>query len=385
MIKPIKHIYISACVAAILCSCSDSDCNYLQNSSDRYIIFGVPQISLNAVTGGFLPTSSRAQLTTSLDKFTVWGFRRPMSLAGVANENGAKQEWNTKSKFFTQGADVFSNMEVKINGEFTSYDNDQPKAWNTTTPESYYTFIATTTTSGTFTMENAVATSGAEHGPRLHFTLASNSTQLSTPLNYLDQPDAMVDGLFDHQKADGRVDLSFSHFMTGIRFKFHNHTTDKELVIKSVTFQGRFYKEAVFDFTTDKMTMSVTDNTYAGTFTLLDNPMSIVAGSADYMRSTDHPVTLLLLPNPNAKLDDTAEGIDEYALGTEKTISIVYSIGGSADRTFENKNFRLNYIPDANTLHTAHFNFVGDEFVVMFQADNDTNWGNGSDNDINIH
>ena len=95
---------------------------------------------------------------------------------------------------------------------------------------------------------------------------------------------------------------------------------------------------------------------------------------------------LLLLPNPHATIDDSENEIDNWALGRQKQITIVYTIGGGADRTFTtDKDFRLSYIPDPNTLHTANFHFVGDDFVITFQADNNTMWENGSDNNLIIH
>lgn len=235
-------------------------------------------------------------------------------------------------------------------------------------------------------MGNSTATTGSSHGPRLSFTLDATGNSLTAPLDYKKQPDALIAARFDRKSTNGTVDLSFFHFMTGIRFKFHNHTSDKNLVIKRVTFAGRFFKQAVFDFTTDSPVMSVpSDQTYSGIFTLLNADQTITAGSADYMGG-DHPVTLLLLPNPDGTLEDD----QEYTLGSDKEIKIVYTIGDdSVERTFTHSKFLLNYIPKPNTLHTAHFNFVGDEFVVMFQADNGLNWEDGTnpgaDNNIDIH
>ena len=83
--------------------------------------------------------------------------------------------------------------------------------------------------------------------------------------------------------------------------------------------------------------------------------------------------------------DGTTDPDGKFVLGSDKEIKIVYSIGDGPERTFTyGPNFTLNYIPKPNTLHTAHFNFVGDEFVVMFQAD-ENNWQNGSDNNVTIN
>lgn len=388
-------------VAAIALStafvgCSQNDDPTIEASPSEYILFGQPHINLDATIGDFAGHGSRAGLTTSIDRFKVYGFCVPRSISDTSqlNNQSAPFDWKDKSNFFTAGADVFNGIEVTVGTDgFTSYNDNNFEQWHIN-KEARYTFIATSTSSGTFQMANAVATTGSAHGPRMTFTLprdadpanlteAQQQQRLSTTLDPNGQPDALVAARFDHQQADGRVNLSFFHFMTGLRFEFHNHTSDKDLVIKRVTFQGKFYRQGVFDFTTDKPDMSVGESTYSGTFTLLSEPQTILASSSDIMGSDANPVTLLLLPNPKATLDPE-DGNDDYVLGTYKTITITYTIGGGDDRTFELRNFKLNYIPEANTLHTAHFNFVGDEFVVMFQADNNTNWGNGSDNLVDI-
>lgn len=391
MIRQIKDIAVCLILGITLTACSDGDSPEQQFSPEKYITFGLPQISWEGGIGGFTSAPTRAALMTSLDKFYVWGFRRPLTPTGVADETGASKSWNEKSIFFTQGPDIFSNVEVTVNAGFTTYKNGNLSPWSDNTGSSY-SFIAGVSAiedgsaGGTFAMENAVATTGSAHGPRLTFTLNASGSSLGDPLDYKAQPDALIATRFDRKNADGTVPLSFSHFMTGIRFKFHNHTSDKNLVIKRVTFAGKFFKKAVFDFTSDTPVMSVeADNTYSGIFTLLNAEQTITHGSADYMGG-DSPVTLLLLPNPDGTLEDD----QEYTLGSDKEIKIVYTIGDDGvERTFTHSRFLLNYIPKPNTLHTAHFNFVGDEFVVMFQADNDLNWEDGTnpgaDNNIDIH
>ena len=377
---------------AALTACSNSDVPEPVNATD-YITFGVSHFDFDSGVENFGMHPSRAELTTTLDKFNVWGFSQSKTLQGGEDVASAVREWNDKSIFFTGNtvADVFDNMEVTVTGNFASYDPTKSKKWNEN-KKAYYSFVAGAG-AGTFTMSAANASTGHEHGPQLTYTLPASGGDM----DYSKQPDAMVAATFDHQQEDGQVKLSFFHFMTGLRFKFHNHTTDKELVIKKVTFSGDFYKGMQFDFTTDKPTMKVAtdanDNViyYNATFTLLDDDQTITAGSADYMGTDEHPVTFLLLPNPNATMDESESQVDDYALGRNKVIDITYTIGGGDERHFTlggeaaAQEFRLNYIPEPNTLHTAHFNFVGDEFMVVFQANNEQNWGNGSDNNVDIN
>lgn len=369
---------------AALTACSNSDVPEPVNATD-YITFGVSHFDFDSGVENFGMHPSRAELTTTLDKFKVWGFSQSKTLQGDNDQTSAVREWNDKSIFFTGStvADVFNNKDVTVNGNLASYTS--PEKWNEN-KKAYYSFVAGAG-EGTFTMSAANASTGQEHGPQLTYMLPAAGGDM----DYRKQPDAMVAATFDHQQEDGQVKMSFYHFMTGLRFKFHNHTTDKELVVKEVTFSGEFYQGMQFDFTTDKPTMKVTDDRYNAKFTLLDSEQRIAAGSADYMGVEGHPVTFLLLPNPNATMDESESQVDDYALGRNKVIDITYTIGGSEERHFKlggeggAQEFRLNYIPEPNTLHTAHFNFVGDEFMVVFQANNEQNWGDGSDNNVDIN
>ena len=386
MIKIIKYT-AAALMAVGFASCSSADDSLKAPASpEKYICFGVPEINVDATVDDFAgsPRSRAGHLTNALDAFQVWGFCAPNDLSGNKNTQVVGQAWNDKSMFFTTKPDVFENQTITVSNGFTDYSGER-LTWDENA-EARYSFVGAYTPSGSFEMESGSVTVGSEHGPRLKFTMpraSSDISAISTELYPADQPDALVAARFNHQQADGRVDLSFFHFMTGLRFKFHNHTADKDLVIKRVTFQGVFHREATFDFTKDNPVMTVA-GTYAGTFVLFDSAagQTISHGTADYMGGSESPVTFLMLPNP----DGTIEADGKFTLGSNKEIRITYSLGGGPDKTFiHGDNFTLNYTPQPNTLHTAHFNFVGDDFVVFFQADDEKNWQNGSDNDVIIH
>lgn len=380
-----RFTYISAALLAgyMAAGCSEADEPAYKASPEEYILFNRPWIDPDATTSDF---ASRAELTTSVEEFDVWGYCVPRSVSNTSQQNqaGAPLDWNKKSNFFFAGADVFNKTRVKTDGNFTDYKASiRLQQWNED-EDARYTFVATSVTGGTFTMANASASSSNAHGPLLTFTLPATGNDLATPLDYTAQPDALIAATFDHQKADGRVPVSFAHIMVGLRFKFHNHTDNKDLVVKKVTFAGEFYKETVIDFSTDNPDFTVdASKTYKGTFTLLSSEQTILPGTADMMGADSHPVTLLLLPNRHPVLNPDGQHDKELVLGNSKTITIDYRIGDK-ENTYTLSNFELNYIPQENSLHTAHFNFVGDEFVVMFQANNDTQWGSGSDTEVDI-
>ncbi len=404
MIKVTKYIALWLTAAGLAACASTADEPSAGPSPDEYICFGMPTIKVDATVGNFADSpTSRSSISTSIDKFQVWGFCVPNNISGSLNQSAATQNWDQKSTFFTSdgSADVFRNLTVKNSDNgFTSYDNtsfggEKFTPWNSNA-NARYSFIAGYIPDGTFTgsfaMEKALQTTEVDketgknlsHGPRLTYTLPHAATidtvGITTIVPSADL-DALVAARFDHQKANGRVNLSFFHFMTGLRFKFHNHTADKQLVITRVIYKGIFHREITFDFTTDEPTMSVKGE-YGRKFQLSNGNQTIVPGAADFMGGNDDPVIFLMLPNPDGTTNDS-DG--RYTLGREKEIRVEYTLGDNTPKHFVHKNFTLNYIPQPNTLHTAHFHFVGDEFVVMFQADDEKNWENGSDNPVIIH
>ncbi|MDE5607802.1 MAG: fimbrillin family protein [Muribaculaceae bacterium] len=396
MKKFIRHIASVLPLLALLAACEESDVRMPAPSAADYIVFGRPEINLDATVGDFAgKPSSRATLATSVDEFTVWGYCVPDNVSGGGkNEAGALIDWNDKSKFFTNttkngGADLDNLANVTVRPSDNNYNFGQLTSWNTRT-DALYSFIGAAG-NATFSMERSSAATSGGHGPRLTVTLPTAGNAVTTPLVRADQPDVLVAAKFDHKKSNGTVVMSFMHIMTGLRFKFHNHSS-KDLIIKSMTFRGQFHKQAVIDFTTDDPVITVptgaTNNRYSGTFTIIENTPSawqtITHGSEDFAGG-DTPAILLLLPNP----DGTTDKDGKYVLGSNKSIDITYRFADDpadrADRTFTTPDdFVLNYLPQPNTLHTAHFNFIGDNFVLTFQADEVKNWENGSDNKFTI-
>ncbi len=393
-----RHIACPLALAAVILSaCSEEDVAMPDFSADKYIVFGMPAINLDATVEDFAgKPDSRASLTDYIDNFTVWGYCVPNNVTGGLNTGAASGEWKDKSKFFTGGtqanaggADIANLANKVVTPGGNNYNGGQLTEWNTS-GAALYSFIGLTGDVD-YTMEKASAATTGGHGPRLTVSLRTAGTSTSTPLDRTQQPDVLVAAKFDHKKSDGHVVLSFMHIMTGLRFKFHNHS-NKDIIIKGMTFRGEFHKQAVIDFTTDSPVLKVptgsTGNSYSGSFTIIANDQAawqtITHGSEDYAGG-DNPAILLLLPNP----DGTTDKDGKYVLGRNKSIDITYRFAddpaGQPDRTFTTPDdFVLNYLPQPNTLHTAHFNFIGDNFVLTFQADNVKNWENGSDNNFTI-
>ncbi len=394
-----KHLIrnISLALLPMLAACTETDAPIPQLSAEKYIVFGTPEINLNATLGDFaISSGTRATLSNGVEQFTVWGYCVPNDLSGTAKQSEASKDWNYKSKFFTGtadgGADIKNLAKRAVDTSSSwNYNGGQLTEWNAD-PSAQHSFIAAAG-NATFSMEKASSLTTNGHGPRLTITLPRTAgTAVGTALDRTEQPDVLIAAKFDHKQRDGHVNLSFFHIMTGLRFKFHNHS-NKDLIIKSMTFRGTFHRQAVIDFTTDdpevKVPTDAAANRYSGTFTIIqNNPSSwqtITHGSEDFAGG-DNPAILLLLPNP----DGTTDRDGKYVLGSNKSIDIIYRFADDPaerpDRSFTTPDdFVLNYLPQPNTLHTAHFNFIGDNFVLTFQADDKENWANGSDNNFTIH
>lgn len=388
-----KIIHIATTVLLSITTACSSDEEMVTPSPESYIYFGVPTMSFDT------EIHSRAILATEITDIKVWGYCVPRNPAGNANDiTVAPNEWVDKSFFFTNGADVFNGNVLRSDNNF-SYTPLKP--WNETNKNNgRYAFIATSPSSDLWTMSNAVYSQTSENtvkqGPQLTFTMPASvignrplitdqnqsTTNIISPAQV---PDAMIATRFDHSNSNGIVNLNFSHFLTGLRFQFHNYS-GKNLEITGMTIHGNFYKSAKFDFTSDKTVMSVDNidsNKFSANFNLLTAAQTIAANSPEYLLKDpegnaddiNNHVILLLIANPAAEGDENI-----LSLGDHKKITINYSIDGVA-KTFElaNDKLHLSYQPQPNTLHTAHFNFIGDSFAVFFQSDDDKNWENGSD------
>lgn len=387
----IKNITYSLAAISLLASCSSDNEPRIALSNGDYIVFGQPWINLDATTGNFAENAeTRATLLTAVNEFVVWGYCVPKNISGSDDASRVSADWNDKSTDFTGtndgGADLAYLAKAIVNTtDPNNYNNGTLCKWNDT-KDAQSSFIAIAPGNATYSMTKS--SMAGKKGPRLNITLNRNATSsIDTKLDRTEQPDILVAAKFDHKKKDGQVTLSFFHIMTALRFRFHNHSK-KDLIIKEMTFKGNFHRRAIIDFTTDDPVVTVPDddnavNSYAGTFTIIDSPQTITHGSEDYAGG-DNPAILMLLPNPDGTIDQDGK----YVLGSEKSIDITYRFADDPEdmeRTFTTPdNLTLHYLPQPNTLHTAHFNFIGDSFVLTFQADDEKNWENGSDNNFTI-
>ena len=388
-----QHIFLIPVIAAVVSAsgCSDNTIQTPLPDASSVITFGLPAVSVEAVgQPGIDKAPGRSTLLNAFpsgESFNVLGYCIPRNVSNTAEEDRsqASQNWKQKAQFSC--ADVFYNTTVTVNGSQATYSGNL-KPWYTTTEPSnaaangLYSFMAYYPV-GNFTVapDNA-STVGV---PVITFTIPAEAYNDHTRI-----PDAMIAANFNHCQADGKVDMTFRHLLTGFRFRINNYDTDP-LRIESLRLTGRFYRSSNFSFPTEAVTQTTPElasNQYNGNFSFVsaaDN-FEVAGGSAKLLGTaadgTDG-TTLLLLTNPAATPETVDNGTD-YFIGADKKLVINYSIGNSGTISMEIP-FRLTYKTTPAHRYTANLNFVGDKFVLIFMADNNENWESGSDNDITIN
>lgn len=386
------NIILSASFFSFLVSCSDVELNPEQ--TDRYISFGTPGLEFEGTRASLVDGFGTEEGKVS--EFRVWGYCVPNRVG--TNEDdpaSASADWDTKSGHVKP--DVFNGMTVGYsNGNMTYLPSKEWLTHGSDVSASYeykYGFIAVANDNGSgFTMNSGPGV------PELSFTMPFQKTDdYNTALDRKAVPDALLASRFDQTRRMGKVNLNFEHILTGIRFRAVN-SSGQLLTVRKVTLSGRFYRSGRFRFQTTKMTRSVESlesDYYSGTFTIFDGTQDIPDNQSqiigkDLSNDNDLGNVLLLLPNPNG-VPPVGEDLDPavFSLGSNKVITIEYTLtdvsGNAVNYSGSTGKFSLRYVPQPNTLHTANLTFTGDRVIVLFEADNNTNWENGSDNNIEIN
>lgn len=394
----LKLIRVFAC-AAVFAACGENEEPRVDDT--RYVTFAAPEVRMSG-TEARGDGLSRAGLLNAFPEggsFRVYGYCVPNEVGKTSKDWGAAaSRWNVKSNQVT--ADVFYAMEVTCAGGNASYTGSLKK-WYTAGADGVpagandadyrYSFIAYYPATGNSFSVNRGSAS-AVGAPTFTFTMPfAQGGTVSTALDHSAVPDAMLAEKFDHRRAEGAVGLRFYHILTGIRFRVNNYS-DADLVVESVTMSGQFYREATFEYAGDGVKQTakpLSESSYRGVFTLTNGMQTCPAGAASpYLGAADgNPdgTTILLLPNLDAD-PSTADRPENpiYSLGAGKTITIRYHYGNEGSKEATIPDFHLSYKPGQSTRYTGNLNFVGDRFVLVFQADTDQ-WGDGSDNGIIIN
>lgn len=400
MMRFLRLIHVLACAAAFA-ACGEKPEEEPRVDEMRYVTFALPAVTMNGVELG-TDGLSRAELLNAFpegEAFCVYGYCVPNQVGKIDPDwKAAGAEWNTKSG--NVRADVFYAEDVICSGGKTSYGKEL-KEWYVDAVGSVpaganalnfrYSFIAHYPAADEFFSVNQ-ANESIVGAPMFTFTMPwSGGDMATTFLDHAEVPDAMLAEKFDHRCSEGVVGLRFYHILTGIRFRVNNYS-DQELVVESVTMSGQFYREATFDYSKNvvsQIAKPLSESSFSGVFTLTNGEQACPAGATSpYLGTTEsnqEGTTILLLPNLDAD-PSTADRPENpiYSLGANKTITIRYRYGNGILETATISNFHLSYKPGQSTRYTGNLNFVGERFVLVFQADTDQ-WENGSDNGIIIN
>lgn len=228
--------------------------------------------------------------------------------------------------------------------------------------------------------------------PSFRYTMPFSDEDVSTELDHMKTPDAMLAVLYNRYSSEGNLQFTFSHLLTALGVEVNNFS-DHRLTIHGITLSGTFYRSIYVDLSGQNVKFtSPADDVYKGYYVLLDE--------------SDYP-------------DPDAEGIvlepveDEFSatswnIGPEDYLLLISGDGGSGGNylgpnpadlhmnisySFEdggenprNASFTrpTSFTPSPGTRYTAQLNFVGDEFVLLFAVDNNGEWWLGNQNDDDV-
>lgn len=402
-----KYLAYSLPILFLHAACSSED--NIGNERDRFgsndIVFAAPAITMDVPV-------TRATLMNSITENTVFGvlgYCVPYQLNSETNRDwrGGASEWLTKKNLVS--ADVMYCEPIFYDGSKCVYSADgskfnSPKEWYTAqtaggvdnTDQFLYSFIAYHPYSSGFAV--APGNDSTRGIPKLTYTMPyAAGNDVNAELDSELAKDVMIAAVFDHAPTQGAVQLEFKHLLTGLRLQINNYNqpvnnepNTNAVIIHSLSINGHFYRVGEVDFAPADPTLAVTDEMYSGTFHFIKetdtDDFTVAPNSAAIVGATpDNPQgnTLLLLP----KLDAQAGGATSAVpyLGTDKNITITYSYSGQPRKTAQIRNFSLGRIPEQGTCYTINLNFIGNQLLLMFTADDIEYWENGSDNDIIIN
>lgn len=363
-----RFVIILSVLLFTLSACTKEEMEAQPEWSEQYIEFGSPSIWVDADTRG--PVE---QLQDG-SSFGVLGYCLAKKAPDDENLNPAtgNQLWQYKKQLCYP--EVFYNVPVTYSGGICTYDD--LRKWYDPVDYKYSFFAYYPYGEGKgFTVTTGEKTTGA---PKVKFSIPFSSTEVSTPLEVNDVPDAMVAQEIDVTRNTGQVQLNFLHLLTGLNFQVNNYNATesgdagKKVTIHSLKLYGTFYKSIEINF--DSGYSFPNDETFSGTYTIVsDNSDIEVPGLTS--KSEIGGKTILMVSNLSVTTGSSAY------LGDLK-LSIVYSFNGKDHYQSEPITRPENFLPAGGTIYTAQLNFIGDSFVLNFVVDKNQQWEDGGDSNI---
>lgn len=367
----IRHI-VCLFLVATLVSCANEDMEWLSADPANYIMFGQPSVS----------ASTRAALQSFPDggQFQVLGYLKSYKFTSTGvdptqfDDNSITTPWTTKGSVTPPsvwGSDAVVNQTGTTvtyhQGGYCTYDNLTP--WNEV-ENALYSFFYYYPASGSFSVSfDKIGGDGSDAIvgiPTLAFTMPFTDGDVATERVMDNIPDAMYGFSENVTRSNGTVNPQFNHLLAGLKMRINNYNTMHNVTVTSLRVYGNGFRRNMTlnnDFTT-----TVGSETFGGSFQFVDDAVTVekVENAVDATGNFyEIDKTLLLIPYTSSS------GI---YFGEDIKVEISYSFV-SGDKTATNDlAFGLNV--EAGTIYTLQLNFVGDDLVLDFYAEQQWEDGN---------
>ena len=367
----IKHI-VCLFLVATLASCENEDMEWLSADPANYIMFGQPSVS----------ASTRAALQSFPDggQFRVLGYLKSYKFtsAGVDpnhfDDNSITTPWSTKGSV-TPPSVWGDDVSVNQTGVTVTYHQGGYCTYNDLTPwneeaNALYSFFYYYPASGSISVSfDKIGGDGSDAIvglPALTFTMPFSGGSGELARNIDEIPDAMYGFSEDVTRSNGTVNPQFHHLLAGLKMRINNYNTTSNVTVNSLRVYGNGFRKNMTlnnDFTT-----TVGSETFGGSFQFVDEAVTVekVENTVDATGNFyEIDKTLLLVPYTSSS------GI---YFGEDIEVEIKYNFV-TGEKT-ETNSLAFGLTIEAGTIYTLQLNFVGDDLVLDFYAEQQWEDGN---------
>lgn len=363
----IRHI-VCLFLVATLVSCENEDMEWLSADPANYIMFGQPSVS----------ASTRAALQSFPDggQFQVLGYLKSYKFTSTGvdptqfDDNSITTPWSTKGSVTPPsvwGSDAAVNQKGTTvtyhQGGYCTYDNLTP--WNEE-ENALYSFFYYYPASDSFSVSFDKIGGDIVGIPTLAFTMPFTGGDVATERVMDDIPDAMYGFSEDVTRSNGTVNPQFNHLLAGLKMRINNYNTTSDVTVNSLRVYGSGFRRNMTlnnDFTT-----TVGSETFGGSFQFVDEAVTVekvdnTVGATGNFYEIDK--TLLLVPYTSS-----------YGIYFGEDIKVEIKYNFVTGEKTETNSLAFGLTIEAGTIYTLQLNFVGDDLVLDFYAEQQWEDGN---------
>lgn len=372
-----SNVIYSLCLSCIviMASCNkDEDFSMPLNPSE-YITFGQPNIRL----------SSRAALSSFPDggQFQVLGYLKSYEFSETGinsdnlDDNSVSNSWAIKEVITPPS--VFGGDKVNTTGAtitykdgYCTYDNiSNLTLWHDNTSALYSFYYYYPANGNYFSTDfNEFGTYGSNiivGLPNLTYTMPFKDGSSSTVLEMESIPDVMYGFSSDVDRNVGFVIPRFQHLLSGLKVRVNNYSSTNDVTVKSIRiYSSNFRRDITLN---SDFSQTIGSQTFGGSFQFIDDVNGITVPSSNQEEtgnSSEINKTLLLVPYTS-----NSDGI---YFGDDTKIEIIYDFISSG--TIKTNDLAFGLTMESGTIYTLQLNFVGDDLVLDFFAEQQWEDGN---------